>query len=128
MSLIKVDYGSVGGGTGVTNGTFNIADIGQEHSFNTGISSPSKVVIFGPKLNSGTRFNYAEWVSTDDTHYYSYYGPANTGAIITSTALGTASNTNCIKLKSVQNGVVTFDSPTNSNGAYEGDYYWYAEP
>lgn len=127
MSIIKVDYGTLGGGckSGTVN---NTTAASQTVTINTGLSSITKFTLVAtPSLSSYSDYRF---VLTHDggNNYYNSAVIYTNGCYGQRGSVGSEANIRAWKLESISGGTVVVKSPSSdSNYGACKDIHWYAE-
>lgn len=125
MSIIKVDYGSIGGTVKTGTCTIDTSSGRKTVVIDTGISNLSKFILVGAKTTGNAAYLY--WVSTDSTKYNAVSNNGGGTGFAVYNALGTAGDARILCLDSVGNdGKVTIRGIDNSNWN-NMEWTWYAE-
>ena len=142
MSIIKVDYGTIGGSGNIKSGTTvkvsgnevsAVTSTSTEFTIETGVTNLKKFILYAAKDNADA--NYQQYLCIDNVNRPNKFSglctlttdtaTANTVKInsaYTSTAHGYV-----IVVSSVSNGVITCKTCTGSGGTGIKDIVWYAE-
>ena len=121
MSIIKVDYGTIGGSGSVKYGTLTNIATNTEYTIDTGLSSITKVFcLFGHP--TGSRAVGVMYDPTSTGKYLSWASSANNAETNNSTV---ASSYACTVM-SVSGGTVVVKTPSNAS-YIPSEMYWYAE-
>lgn len=131
MSIIKVDYGNIDGGSSKYGVVENVTN-SQEVTIETKLSSINKFVCYA--YNSATNYvncySCAVYNSPSERSLYAFTrnnNAASTSSSITFPQTSHSHGNDAIRIYSISGGTVIVDIPSNMNTAYGTNLYWFAE-
>ena len=125
MSIIKVDYGSIGGGgTKGANGTVTSASTNTEYTIDTGLSTIETFAVYGQGNTSGNAGSMTIYDSRRNNSTL-LQGGGSTNILNKGSSLPLANGAHLFGITSITNGTVVVKTPT-SDTTLNGVVMWSA--